>query len=318
MAKYAYEDLSPEQFERLVVCICKELIGEATQGFAPGRDGGRDAKFVGTTNGFPSNTKPWSGIVIIQAKHAQSASRSCSEKDFYGNKSSVIADEITRIQYLKNTNELNHYMLFTNRRLSGDAQSKITNAVAAECSIALESVYLAGVNDLEAYLKRFPEAAVYADVDPIDSPLIVSPDDLAELIERFDQQFKDIIDSAFKPPVFRTDYAAKNLLNNMTETFAEELKRKYLAQTQQIDEFLGTPENADILSKYHNVIDDFQFNIIAKRKDYQSFDDVMVYLHRLLISRDPILKSKPKLTWLLLFYMYWNCDIGVSEHAQTN
>ena len=46
--KYAYHDLSPDQFESLVVAVCQFLLGAAVQGFATGRDGGRDAKFMGT------------------------------------------------------------------------------------------------------------------------------------------------------------------------------------------------------------------------------------------------------------------------------
>lgn len=318
MTKYAYEDLSSSQFERLIVCICHELFGIATQGFAAGPDGGRDAKFTGTANNFPSNSSPWSGTVIIQAKHVNSANRSCSENDFYGNKSSVIAEEIPRIQNLKNSNELEHYILFTNRRLSADAQNTITSAICEACQISRDSVHLAGVDDVEGYLKRYPDAAIYADINPIDSPLIVSSYDLADIVERFDNQFPEIQKSQLTPPIHRTHYAAKNQINNMSEQFADDIKRKYLPQTQLIDEFLANAENRDLLEKYKNVLSEFQLNIISKRKDYDSFDEVMTYLHRLLINRDPILKSKSRLTWLLLFYMYWNCDIGESENAQTN
>jgi hypothetical protein len=45
--KYAYENLGEDQFEKLIVFLCHELLGVATQGFAKGVDGGRDAKFVG-------------------------------------------------------------------------------------------------------------------------------------------------------------------------------------------------------------------------------------------------------------------------------
>lgn len=41
--KYAYEDLGDDQFEELVVLLCRRLLGMGTQGFAKGVDGGRDA-----------------------------------------------------------------------------------------------------------------------------------------------------------------------------------------------------------------------------------------------------------------------------------
>ncbi len=39
--KYAYEDLSDEQFEQLIVFLCQRLLGMSVQGFAKGPDGGR-------------------------------------------------------------------------------------------------------------------------------------------------------------------------------------------------------------------------------------------------------------------------------------
>ena len=67
--KFAYEDLSDDQFEVLIVLLCQRLLGIAVQGFAKGPDGGRDAKFVGTAELHPSKAAPWVGTVIVQAKH---------------------------------------------------------------------------------------------------------------------------------------------------------------------------------------------------------------------------------------------------------
>lgn len=81
--KFAYEDLSDDQFEVLIVLLCQRLLGIAVQGFAKGPDGGRDAKFVGTAELHPSKTAPWVGTVIVQAKHTNGYNRSFSELDFY-------------------------------------------------------------------------------------------------------------------------------------------------------------------------------------------------------------------------------------------
>ena len=67
--KYAYENLSDDQFEELVIALSQRLLGLSVRGFAAGRDGGRDAKFDGTAQHIPSDTAPWNGIIIIQAKH---------------------------------------------------------------------------------------------------------------------------------------------------------------------------------------------------------------------------------------------------------
>ena len=59
--KYPLYLLSYSEFEDLVVLICTEILGEATTGFAPGRDGGRDAIFKGVANSIPSEAKAWDG-----------------------------------------------------------------------------------------------------------------------------------------------------------------------------------------------------------------------------------------------------------------
>jgi hypothetical protein len=64
---------------------------------------------------------------------------------------------------------------------------------------------------------------------------------------------------------------------------------------------------------YESVVDEFQLKIIAKRKDYQTFDEVMEHTWWILLfNRDPVLRqhAHKRLTRAVLFYMYWNCDIG--------
>jgi hypothetical protein len=133
--KYAYEDLSEDQFEVLVVLICQRLLGMATQGFAKGIDGGRDAKFVGTAELHPSRANPWVGITIIQAKHTNGYNRHFAEADFYSPKgtTTVLGKELPRIKKLRVAGQLNHYMLFANRRLAGNAETEIRAYIAKGC-----------------------------------------------------------------------------------------------------------------------------------------------------------------------------------------
>ncbi|MGC1638658.1 MAG: hypothetical protein WA744_24605, partial [Candidatus Acidiferrales bacterium] len=126
--KYAYENLGDDQFEKLIVFLCQELLGVSVQGFSKGIDGGRDAKFVGTAQLHPSKTAPWVGITIIQAKHTNGYNRNFSESDFYSPKpkaKTILGDEVQRIKKLRQKKELDHYMLFANRRLAANAESEI-------------------------------------------------------------------------------------------------------------------------------------------------------------------------------------------------
>lgn len=155
--KFAYEDLSDDQFEKLVVFLCQRLLGISVQGFAKGPDGGRDAKFVGTAELHPSKAAPWVGTTIVQAKHTNGYNRNFSESDFFSTtaQNTVLGKEIPRIKKLRDSKQLDHYMLFANRRLAGNAQSEICEYLAAQCGIPSSSIYLCGLEQLEVWLKTF-------------------------------------------------------------------------------------------------------------------------------------------------------------------
>ncbi|WP_211453883.1 ABC-three component system protein [Collimonas antrihumi] len=312
--KFAYEDLSDDQFEKLIVFLCQRLLGISVQGFAKGPDGGRDAKFVGTAELHPSKAAPWVGTIIVQAKHTNGYNRNFSESDFFSVNATntVLGKEIPRIKKLREAKQLDHYMLFANRRLAGNAESEIREYIAAQCGIPVSSLYLCGLEQLENLLKAFPDVAAMADLDPIDSPLIVSPDDLAEVVQALARQKDSVSALLDDPPTARVTYEQKNVLNNMSAEYAKAQRKKYLKETAQIRAFLAAPENLELLRMYESVVDEFQLKIIARRKDYQTFDEVMEYLVDLLFNRDPVLRqhAHKRLTRAVLFYMYWNCDIG--------
>lgn len=320
--KFAYEDMGDDQFEELIVLLCQRILGIAVQGFAKGPDGGRDAKFVGTAELYPSTAAPWTGTVIVQAKHTNGNNRSFSELDFYSTSSinTVIGKEIPRINRLRAAKQLDHYMLFANRRLTGNSETEIRDHIAAECDIPATSICLCGLEQIELWLKRFPEIAEEVNLDPVDSPLIVSPDDLAEVVEALARQKNSLNVVADNPPTVRVTYEKKNTVNNMSSAYAKEQLNKYLKETAQIRTFLAAPENIELMRMYESVVDEFQFKILAKRKDHQSFDEVMEYLIELLFNRDPVLRQRAhkRLTRAILFYMYWNCDIGEVGDAETN
>ncbi|MES2308823.1 MAG: ABC-three component system protein [Verrucomicrobiota bacterium] len=320
--KYAYEDLSDGQFESLIVFICQRLLGISVQGFAPGADGGRDAKFHGTADLHPSKTSPWTGITIIQAKHTRGINKHFSESDFYNieSNSNILAKEILRIKALRQKKQLDNYMLFSNRKLTGIAESEIRTYLSKECDIPQISIYLCGTQQLESWFKlpEFSDIPSLANLDPVDSPLNVSPDDLAEVVHALAREKNTIVTILDDPPTQRVTFQAKNEINTMTEDYAAAQLRKYLKQTAQIRSFLSAPGNIELLRLYESIVDEFQLKIISKKKDFQTFDEVMEYLVKLLFDRDAVLRQHKRLTRAILFYMYWNCDIGETPDAPTN
>ncbi len=134
--KFSYEDLSDSQFETLIIHLCQRLLGVSLQGFAKGPDGGRDAKFIGTAELHPSKTVPWAGTTIIQAKHTNGHNRNFSESDFFSTTAAntVLGKEIPRIKKLRETKQLDHYMLFAIRRLAGNTSPLQIHALMLEAA----------------------------------------------------------------------------------------------------------------------------------------------------------------------------------------
>jgi len=318
--KYAYEDLSEDQFEKLVVLLCRHLLGMGMQGFAKGVDGGRDAKFIGVAQLLPSKAAPWNGTVIVQAKHTNGYNRSFSEGDFFNPKSSntVVGKEVPRIKKLRNGTNLDHYMLFANRRLTGNVETDVRGHISKACGLSEQSIMLCGLELLESWLKEFPDVPGKANLDPIDSPLIVSPDELSKVVQAFACHMDGAAITLDVPPTPRTPYETKNKINGMSVDYAKALRKRYLKETAQVKAFLAAPENEDLLRMYESVADEFHLKIASKRKDHQSFDEVMEYLLDLLFKRDPLLRANKRLTRVMLFYMYWNCDIGEGDDVAAN
>ena len=48
---------------------------------------------------------------------------------------------------------------------------------------------------------------------------------------------------------------------------------------------------------------------------FYNSDDMEIFIVDQLFNRDPTLSKHRKLTRIMLFYMYWNCDIGEVEDA---
>lgn len=319
---FRYEEIGADNFEKLVVQICKQLFGIGVQGFSPGKDGGRDAKFHGVAQLFPSKAAPWSGITIFQAKFTAGYNTTFRDPDFYKeNKvSCTINKEFDKVKKLYEAGELNNYMLFANRRLGGLAEEKIRQDIHKNTGVPYENIFLAGIEFIEEMLQDFPLIPERVNLKPSNLPINIDPTALSEFIEHLHQDFDTLAEqfSALEiedQPVKRTKYVEKNRLNNFSEDLANHLLQKHLGYTYVIDQFLQNPANNKIRKKYTNLVEDFQIKILAKLKHYEYFDDLYNHLLDLIQSRSKFLKQEEfrPLIHIVIFYMYWNCDIGVVE-----
>ncbi len=308
-----YFDLSDDQFEKIVVAIGQRLFGAGLIGFATGKDGGRDAKFKGTAECYPSKASPWSGCTIIQAKHTNGINASFSDPAVCNieKKVGLICEEIPKIKMLYESGEAQNYILFSNRKLTAITEQKITKFISEETGVPDGHVALAGSQQIDDWLDLFPEAKSKLSINPLEAPLIVNPDDLAHTIEGFTEAL------SAKPakgdestPTPRTPISVKNGLNNMSAEFEATLRKLYLKVTPSIKGFLEDPINDRFRESYQEAVEEFNLKVVAHRKDFETFDLLFNYLHDLLLDRSGILRSNKRLTRAMLYYMYWNCDVG--------
>ena len=310
--RFAYEDISTGQFERLVVAICHELLGAGVQGFTDGPDGGRDAKFVGTAECFPSSRSPLMGTTIVQAKHSSNPVAKFSGADFSGDtESSVLSKEIVRVKRLKDDGQIDNYILFSNRKLGGIANEKITRWVVAETGVT--SVHLVGIDDIERYIKRFPYLATDLKAFEHDLPLGASPDELAEVIVAI--AVIPLMRAAPVPSqrsIERIHFEEKNEANDLSDDYSRYIRKNYLKHFEGVRRFLADPRNHKIRDQYECAAEEFEGALVAHRRWYNSYDLMLDDMLKWLLRRDSDLAANKRLTRTVFFFMYWACDVGSS------
>ena len=302
--KYPLENLTDTEFEDLVALICDQVLGMGTMVFSLGKDGGKDAKFYGKANNYPSKTEPWNGKIIIQAKHTQRYGASCSDGDF---KRIIKIEVIPVISKLIKDNEIDFYLLFTNRKLSGIEDKKIED-IFGKTNIENR---LIGLERIQLWLKEYSNIAKILKLNRLLLPLDFNENDLKKIILSFSKiSLKK--SNLFEIPQSR-NIEKKNDINKLSKDYFNYVIKKNLTYFSQVKEFLENPINEDHLTKYQNTIDDINEEIFIYRDDYDKFEELINYLYKRILSNAPDLDNKRSLIRLFLHYMYYNCDIGKNE-----
>lgn len=312
MSRFPIHQLHDAEFEELVTLICRQILGPGVTSFAPGPDGGKDAKFEGTAVAFPSPADPAYGKFIIQAKHASSPVASCSDYDF--EMKSVEKEEIPKIKRQFDEGRLTHYLLFTNRRKTGGAEDRIPDRIKAETGV--QHVWLRGLEDIERDLLHYPTIVKLSGLDRLRSPIQFMPDDIRDVIVAF-HKHRTAMATAFDSQHDFRDYPGlprKNEINGLTEIYYRE---HILADSEprfpEIRRFLENPRNWEFAEQYHAIANELKGQIITHREQFITFDEALEHVYQLMHERSSELQSAPRraLTKVFIHYMYVNCDIGV-------
>ncbi len=303
--RYPLENLTDKEFEDLVALICEQILGMGTIVFSEGTDGGKDARFNGKANTFPSSTNPWNGKIIIQAKLCHRPNASCSDSDFKG----IINNQVLpAIHKLQDKNEIDYYLLFTNRKLSGIQDTKIEDLF--EYNTNIEN-HLIALERIELWLKEFPFIVKTMNLNKLLLPIEFQEQDIKDIIIGFNNA--DIKQSGLSEIPKSRDISNKNEINNLSKDYFDNSIKKNLIHFEKINRFLEEGINIEFLRKYENTIADINDEILIHRQEYDRFEEVINYLYQYILVNNKDLNGKRALIRIFFHYMYYNCDIGKNE-----
>lgn len=303
MIKYPLHYQNEDDFENLVTLICKKILGEGVIPFAKGRDGGKDGRFTGTANCFPSENDPWKGKIIIQAKHTEKIQASCSDSDF----STIVEGEIEKIKRFKSKGEIDYYLLFTNRKLTGGADSKIVKRIKDETGIENN---LIAEEKIQQYLIQIPDVVKMAGLNKLLMPLEFDDSDIRDVV----LAIKDALKAKDVRPIIdfsKPELTKKNELNNLSEDYFSNVIQSEFADFSRIESFLSDPINEEVKEGYEDAISDLNAKITIHRDKYGGFEEIIDDVYDKVIGQSgDSLKGNKRLVRTLLHYMYCKCDIG--------
>jgi hypothetical protein len=310
---YRIYELNDEEFEALVVRICVRWLGPGVTPFAKGPDGGRDGRFHGTASCFPSKSNPLSGHFVLQAKHIASPDKSCSDRDFVR----LLKKEYQKIKALINGGICDHYMLWTNRKLTGGADEKLIRELR---SLGMTTAHIIGTERLHLALDEYADIREDLPNRNDAMPFRFNPNDLVEVINALHAYTAAGGETGFDSA---RDFDAvrirdqKNKINGLSEDYYNEIIiRGSMPHFSKIERFLKNLRNRQFADLYHDAADELKQKILRHRVEFDTFDDVFAFLYEQIQNQRPSLKGKRRLVRIILHSMYCNCDIGSKHDTQ--
>lgn len=306
--RYPLYNMNCDDFENMIVLICNHILGTSTMPFAKGKDGGKDGKFEGTANCIPSETKPWTGKIIIQAKHTIKIDASCSDSDF----NSILDKEvIPSVKKLAAINEINYYLLFTNRKLTGLQDSKIGSLIEAETGIP---ALIFAEEKIQQLLQMYPDVVSSAKLNQLLLPFDFDESDLRDVIIALNENIKQGIPVSDSNQFAYPGLEKKNELNQLGKAYFDGVLKASIDDFAKIRAFLLDPINTDVAEQYEDAANELNAKITLYRDQFYEFEKILENCYDNVVGKNfETLKTKKRLVRVLLHYMYSNCDIGKKQ-----
>ena len=219
------------------------ILGMGTISFSSGKDGGRDARFDGTAQHFPSRTSPARGKFVIQAKHTAQPGASCSDSRF----KKIFKEELSKIKKLAEAGDLELYLLFTNRDLTGGIELSMVKQLQKIGGV--QAAWVLGNDPIRQHLDMNPDVWTSMGLDRDGGPFRVSPDEIVEVVTEFHKAVTDggsAFNSALNFNFVRKD--RKNRINRLSKSYYSYIQQDSLPHFRRIKTFLEDPRNVRLKS----------------------------------------------------------------------
>ena len=310
---YRLELLDDKKFEDLTNTICQKILGIGVIEFSEGKDGGRDGKFTGTAIAFPSEVDSWKGKFIIQVKFTSNSQASCSDKEF----ESLIKIEIPKIKKLRGNDEIDNYLIFTNRKYTGVKGERLLAKIKKETG--LKNVEILGKETINnRYLNQNKDIVKLFELDKHHIPFDFSEEEIKDIILEFKKQLKNIAEDIktkveqVKYDFDRIEIEEKNIKNSLSKDYYEnEILSKSLLDFTNIQSFLEDDKNSEFRDYYFDIASELSGLITLKRDNFDVFEEILIFIYHKIADENKDLKGGKRHITTLLHYMYMNCEIGL-------
>ena len=286
------------------------LFGHGLSGFKSGPDGGRDARFEGIPQRWPSEKGQEYGQYILQSKHTSKVGACCSDDDF----KQSLRKETKKVKILIASKELSHYLVFTNRTKSADEDEVFRKGF--EKVKGLSKAWLIGTEHLHLILTEHGDLWERYE-EEVRNPVRFNRDDLVQIIHDFAEFVQKRNGLPRSESLQHLKLEEKNRLNGISELYFSDLQRHSMPQFEQIRSFLENPRNEVPLNLYRDTADDLrgQLRTMLSQNTVASLEEGFDQIRDQFIASDEKLKTKRRWVRVFLDYMYSNCDIGQNVDA---
>lgn len=117
---YELHTLGWKAFQQLCSTVLSSILGQTVQSFSEVNDGGRDLAYYGTWTNVDNSNEDFTGSFTVQCKHTVKPDANFSL--------SHLKEELSKVQKLVDKGMCDNYLIFTNAKVSADAEIKIVEA----------------------------------------------------------------------------------------------------------------------------------------------------------------------------------------------